>query len=266
MTNIASVDESAAVLAAENTRRTDAASAISIVPDTDVPLPVKQHVHEPGSTTEKVIARLRTLPGLNVKRALEGLRGNAGKYIELLASLIDKQAEEMLRLSALIELSEYELVRQSMHALKGAAATLGADKLSALASDLEKDLRAKVQLDSVTAVTYEEMVSKFDAIEDVLMAIDAALPQHADETLNTKPFTAASDPKLGAQELLALLNQLDHLLVQSDTAAIKFWDDHGHHFDQKMGESVVRMSRAIKAFAFEDARSILQTMKDELPD
>jgi hypothetical protein len=62
------------------------------------------------------------------------------------------------------------------------------------------------------------------------------------------------------------LNQLDHLLAQSDTAAIKFWDDHGHHFDQKMGESVVRMSRAIKAFAFEDARSILQTMKDELPD
>lgn len=266
MTNIASVDESAAVLVADNTSTTDVDSVISIVPDTDVPLPVKQHVHEPGSITEKVIARLRTLPGLNVKRALEGLRGNAGKYIELLTSLIDKQAEEMLRLSALIELGEYELVRQSMHALKGAAATLGADKLSALASDLEKDLRAKVQLDSVTAVTYEEMVSKLDAIEDVLMVIDAALPHHADEPLNTKPFTAASDPKLGAQELLALLNQLDYLLAQSDTAAIKFWDDHGHHFDEKTGESVVRMSRAIKAFAFEDARSILQTMKDELPD
>jgi len=253
MTNVVSADGSAATLEAKNASASTAILAGTFTREMHECRPEQKEGHLSGKAAKKVIAQLSTISGLNVSRGLEMLRGNVNKYLALLAGLIDKQSDEMARLSALIARSEYELARQSMHALKGAAATLGVERLAALAADLESALRSRVQPATENIASDQEITSMVEAINTALVMIAAALP-----VAHVEPVISVNEPKLSVQEIRVLLNELDRLLASSDTAALKFCDIYGPVLHTSMSGSCDRMSRAIKSFSFEEARVILR--------
>lgn len=209
------------------------------------------------STVEKALSQLSSLPGLNVTRGLASLRGNRDKYLELLSSLIDRHADDMSQLKSLVESAEYEKARQVIHAIKGAAATLGAERLASLAADLERFLRTADK----NTVMDTQVEASVEAVNNEFVTIAAALP-----ALNAVQMAVDDAPMLSAQEIRVLFNELDDLLAKSDAAALKFCDTYGSVLHPVMGSACERMSRAIKAFSFEEARGILQELKDTLPD
>ncbi len=212
------------------------------------------------SALEKALSQLNSLPGLNVERGLASLRGNRAKYLELLTSLIDRHADDMSQLKSLITTGEYEKARLLMHAIKGASATLGAQRLADLAADLERLLRA---VDNQTAIN-EQVFADIEAVNNEFVSIAAVLPKPHDEPL---PMThQAGVPVLSMQEIKILFNELDGLLEKNDTAALGFCDTYREMVPTEMIDVCERLSRAIKSFSFEEARHILQEVQGNFLD
>ena len=82
--------------------------------------------------------RLRALEGVDLDRALGVLRGRRDRLLALLDRFVALHREDPARLEALARAGDAQAGRQAAHALKGAAATLALDRVSALAADVER--------------------------------------------------------------------------------------------------------------------------------
>ncbi|MDO8251191.1 MAG: hypothetical protein Q7T78_15930, partial [Rhodoferax sp.] len=88
-----------------------------------------------------------------------------------------------------------------------------------------------------------------------LMALAAALPPSpaacpAADTTPTDPAT-----------LRAVLDELDTLLAQSDTAAITHFQAHAALLRAALGQPCESLARQITQFAFDTARATLRAMR-----
>ncbi len=93
------------------------------------------------ASPEAILTRLATLPGVDVNRALRALQGKRDKYLQLLKLLLDQQGHTMAEVMQLLGENEVEAGRRLVHGLKGAAGTLGLQKVFELASELDLLLR-----------------------------------------------------------------------------------------------------------------------------
>jgi len=136
------------------------------------------------------------------------------------------------------------------HSIKGTSATLGADRLAALASDLENLLRASVK----ERIRADDIRVETEAISHELIALAAALPPQpiSLQTVNTM---------LQSQESLkAIINELDTLLAQSDTAVIALFEKHAASLQPILGSSYESFAQQIEQFQFEAARITLRNI------
>ncbi len=127
-----------------------------------------------------ILAELACVPGLNVKSGLAMLRGNAVKYVELLRRFSASHRDDASRLDALLLEHDAASARLLAHTLKGAAATLGAERIAAAATHLEAILRTGE--DAVGATIRPEL----DAIGRELSVL-AAIVQPAVDLLQDQP-------------------------------------------------------------------------------
>lgn len=75
------------------------------------------------------------------------------------------------------------------------------------------------------------------------------------------PAAAPHAPRLTAEALRAVLDQLDALLAQSDIAAIALFEKHAAELRTTLGEPAEQLGREIHQFAFEAAREIVQSLR-----
>lgn len=205
---------------------------------------------EHSAVVQNALAQLNNLPGFNVMQGLDALRGNAERYLSLLASFIDTHAESATQLKILLDKHDRIAAQHLMHALRGAAATLGAAGLASYASELEKMLRSSQN----EKLSREVVAAKINAINHELVAIAAVLPATLAEPM--RGDVEKPSPKV----LKVLLDELDVLLAENDTAAIVFYESHADALHAALGEPCVALAHEIKQFSFEAAREILQKM------
>ncbi|MDO9282113.1 MAG: PAS domain S-box protein [Methylotenera sp.] len=215
---------------------------------------VKVVTHSHSLNIQEALLQLTGLPGMDVAQGLEALRGNAEKYISLLASFIDTHADSVSQLKALLAKGELTAAQHLGHALKGTAATLGATGLAACAGELENLLR----LSPSEALNQAAVATNVEAINHALITIAATLP-------TTIAAPIAADVKMPTLKVLkALLDELDVLLEKSDTSAITFFDSHADALHAALGEPCVAFAHALEKFSFETAREILQKMMSSI--
>jgi len=140
------------------------------------------------------------------------------------------------------------------HTIKGAAATLGADKLSTMAARLEAILREKRH----AAITVEEIRPALDAVDAEFVMLAAALPS------SPAPSPALDTAPTNPETLNKILNELDALLKQSDTAAIKLFETHYPALGKAFGPPGKELGNQIKLFDFALARQTLQSLRQQL--
>ena len=204
----------------------------------------------PTQEMTSVLARLVSVPGLNTERCLQTLRCNADKYIALLRLFIGAHVDDMARLAASLTAADHVAAVRLAHTLKGTAATLGADRLATLAGRLERGLQASPGASSQD----DEIRFAMESIQFELVTLAAAMsPQ---ETLAPNGAVPV-DPDI----VRAVFNELDALLVQSDTAAIAFFEDHELSLRTALGSSCDDLARQIRQFAFDTAHETLQNQR-----
>ncbi|MDD2934153.1 MAG: PAS domain S-box protein [Methylotenera sp.] len=228
----------------------DIEKPLAIIQETQV----KVVTHSHSLSIQQALLQLTSLPGMDVAQGLEALRGNAEKYISLLASFIDTHADSVSQLKALLAKGELTAAQHLAHAIKGTAATLGATGLAAAAAELENLLR----LSPSKALNQAAVATHVEAINHTLITIAATLP-------STIAAPIAVDVEMPTLKVLkALLDELDVLLERSDTAAIAFFDSHADALHAALGEPCVALAHELKKFSFETAREILQKMMSSI--
>ncbi|WP_295446530.1 ATP-binding protein [uncultured Thiodictyon sp.] len=135
------------------------------------PTPQPLQAPAPGAdlTDDAVMARLTALPGVDLARGLSLLRGNRTKYLSLLRHFTAAHQNDPARLSSDLAGGDHQAMRQLAHALKGAAATLGAAALAQAAANLDVTLRDPARPDP------QELSALIGAIEQALAPLAAAL-------------------------------------------------------------------------------------------
>jgi two-component system sensor histidine kinase/response regulator len=97
--------------------------------------------------------RLPQLPGVDVGRAVARLNGKLGMFLQLLDDFRARYCDVDVRFRQLLACGDLAEIKALAHSLRGAAATLGADRLAASASALELAGSTESRAQALTEMT-----------------------------------------------------------------------------------------------------------------
>jgi HPt (histidine-containing phosphotransfer) domain-containing protein len=204
------------------------------------------------NAAEDALISLVSVSGLSVARGLAALSGNAVKYLELLGSLVESHADDMTLLEGSLSAGDHAAALLLVHTLKGAGATLGVERLAAVAGRLESRLRTSPQ----ASVCVADIRSEIEAINHELATLSQALSPLS------MTLPALADLKtIDSTALKSVFDELEKLLGQGDAAAIVLFEEHAAELRTTLGPPGEKLGRKIKSFAFEDAREMLRILR-----
>lgn len=195
-----------------------------------------------------VLARLASIPGLNVARGVAVLRGNSDKYVDILAHFSESHIDDMAQLSACLDCGDHVTARRIAHTLKGSAATLGVNHVAKMAANLEKSILAANPLECISS---EEMQAEMDAIGLELAALHSVLSSRS------ASGRATNVVPVDLEHLRAVLRDLDLLLEQGDMTASSLYKEHSSALRATFGSALDNLERQIKDFDFRAAQGSL---------
>ena len=207
----------------------------------------------PGTMATDALARLSCVPGMNVARGMAALHGNTEKYLKLLAQFLDSHTDEITRLTGSQSAGDHATALRLAHTIKGAAATLGADQVATPAAELESLLRAN----PAGNLPADAIALKIDAIRLEIAGLAAAL-----QPWKAEPYPADITPET-ASSLRAVLDELDRLLEQGDTAAIALFEKCGPSLRAALGPPCDGLAQQIMRFDLENAQNTLRKLRKQ---
>jgi len=177
------------------------------------------------------------IDGFDIENALKKLNNNEKLYIKLLKKFIDDQGDFIEKYNKCVEENDLESAKRMSHTLKGIASTLGIDKLSALAKELELNPNNK-ELQFQIKISLEE---SFKNIKNKLLNIN-----------NEKII-----PKEEIKDLDLQIDYLIELLKDSDASAIEY----GKFL--LSSQTLGKIYRHIENFDFDVALNLLLDVKKD---
>ncbi len=135
----------------------------------------ERQVAKPAGAADEVanevdLSRL-TISGLNVAEGLKRVRGRASIYQRLLLMYIDGHQNDMDKLREKLAAGEQEEARRVAHSLKGAAGSLGAVAVQALAAKLEAAVASQAPADDIERLAAEIQTTQTQLTVDLRAAL-----------------------------------------------------------------------------------------------
>jgi CheY-like chemotaxis protein len=125
-----------------------------------------------GDAAGKVtLARLAEVPGQDFVVGLQFLKGNTGKYLELMQVFVNGHKQDMAKLATSLAAGDQATARRLVHTLHSVAATLGANGIASAARLLDDALRADPSGRQMLAELAPEMQSIRDGFEALVAAL-----------------------------------------------------------------------------------------------
>jgi len=195
---------------------------------------------------EPILAKLTTLPGMELNRGLAALLGNKHKYLNLFTSFVLSQGDAVAQLKQYLEAGDQASAVRVAHTMKGTAGTLGAEQLAAMARHLEEKLRAKAQVSSA------DVQAELAAVQLELAALSAVLSaSHA---------ASAEGMLLSPEVMRSVFSELNSLLKQNNATAITLFEENQSSLEALLGEQGEKLGLLIKKFDFVAAQALLQKL------
>jgi CheY-like chemotaxis protein len=162
-----------------------------------------------------------SLAGIDVVTGLRRVGGNRGLYDRLLGTFAQRWRDAGARIAEALAVGRIDEARRLAHTLKGTAATLGIDGISAQAATLETALRppAAGQLTPTEDAVIEDLRARLEAgLHEICEVLD-----HAGFAAGPAPDAAAvvdqSGPRTDAQPVLLAIDELETLLQRRNLRA-----------------------------------------------
>ncbi len=190
---------------------------------------------------------LDAIEGLRPTQALQALRGDVARYLDLLKQLRTTHAADPQRIADAWAGGETDAARQRAHALKGAAATLGANAVQEAAAELETALRVPVDRARVEQLMLA-LRQRAEALFDGLAALNP-VPGRTE---------AVRADQVQAQQVLA---ELEPLIARDDTAACERYEAARALLTATLGAEAITLGRHLEAFDFPTALACLHRLR-----
>jgi two-component system, sensor histidine kinase and response regulator len=202
----------------------------------------------PPLTREALPAALAGLRGIDVPLALERVNRNAALLRRLVEQLHARHADAGRRIGALVAAGDWKAAADAAHTLKGAAATLAAQRIASAAGRIEAGARAQA-------------VERRD-IEELQAALDEfAPPLNEPAAIAAAPPAAAIDPLAlqAAHEALAQHLARNSFGARAAFATLRSVVGGGGHDDalRQLGDHIDRLE-------YERAAACLQALATRL--
>ena len=196
-------------------------------------------------------AALAEFDGLDTARGLAALRGDALAYVRLLRQFAACHGTDAQHLRGELAAGRIDAARQRLHALKGAAGTLGAIRLQTAAVALELALR--------NAAAPAALAALLDTLQAEQCALDTALSQPSKVPAHANEFAADPD------RARAVLARLEPLLASDDTAAGDLFEANQALLLANLGAGAPQLARQISDFDYSAALVTLRELMRSTP-
>ena len=197
---------------------------------------------------------LTDVGGLDTRRGLAVLRGNATAYVALLHKFLVRHGDDAQQVRDELAAGAAAAARQRLHALKGVAATLGATAVQQAALAMEQALR-----DGSPAATMPALLDTLQAELDGLDRVLAQLPQATTDGQDDAGQEA--DPGRAR----AALAQLDPLLASYSTKAGHLFETNRPLLLATHGAGASNLGQQIAEFDYPAALTTLREMIHNAP-
>lgn len=224
---------------------------------------------ENKNKNEIILQALDQLPGLNTTQGLTAVRGNIEKYLEVLTAFSHNYKKEVLCFSHYLEAGKYPTLQNLSHTLRGTAATLGAYRLADWIQQLESQLTTHIH-DPMQRPLHHlvvAVVQEYNTLSDSILACIAYQApdnsiENTNQDTNQNAVNAAIFDDVQHQYLENVLNELDTLLEQGDTAAIALFEQNAPSLRALGGAEFDALAYQIKRFGFTQAQSHLRELRE----
>ena len=186
--------------------------------------------------------------GLHSDEGLGRVAGNKKLYMKLLRQFSLQQADAPAQIAAQLKAGDRATAERTAHTVKGVAANLGAKRVQAAASELEKAIREKVD-----SSRQEVLLRKFaDVLTPLIGELRAAL---GDEPAGAAAVAVAVEPA----ELKRIIATMTKHLADFDAAASDCLGEHRGVFASLFSpEAFLKFEQQVQGYAFGDAQAHLE--------
>ena len=212
-------------------------------------------VQSADAASEIDLARLAALPGVDIAQGLLVLRGKVTRYLDLMRQFVLSHADDMESLNASLEQGDRSQAGALAHALKGAAATLGAARIAAIAREIELATQGSDRHDAALRSLQDAIRGEFTAIAAALSPAASAAPEQA-----SHPDAPADTRKLNG-----VLQALESALAQGDISAIDLLREHAALLHDWFGDDFEAFAHQLAGFEFEAAGDSLRAARRRHP-
>lgn len=188
--------------------------------------------------------------GIDIGLGLGHVAGNAGLYRRLLVQFRDGQKDFRQRFEeALEDAGDPQAATRLVHTLKGVAATLGAERIHAVAAELESACRA----DADAAARDNLLEQLIEALAPTLRSLDAL-----EETSHPEPTSQSVDIAIVKQRM----ERLSPLLEDYDAAALELTEAlEGDTRGTPWNDDFADLNARVGEFRFDAARELLARLR-----
>ncbi|MDD2465634.1 MAG: response regulator, partial [Desulfobulbus sp.] len=219
-----------------------------VAPNAPAPYPPSVPTESGNEGATELRSQLATIQELDVDAGLRLLLGDEQAYLRLLAQFAEQHKKDGDLLTAFIQFRDWSMVREQAHALKGAAATLGAWQINQIAAILEKNAKEMPNED--------ELLHTLAALQPALENFCKDVRKIADACLTSTSTVDHHDP----QRALEILQNLEALLAIEDSEVNELFDDEQPLLLAAYGSQIQTLGRQIDAFDYADALITTRTL------
>ena len=186
---------------------------------------------------------LRLVPGIDIERGLRFMRGQADRYLRLIRQFVATHAGDPAVIDECIAAGDHNAAERVVHAIKGAAGTLGLVVIADIAARLDVHLRQD------HAEHMVDIRRLCDELRAAWTGLVAAIPE---------PTGADTVEKVDPAQLNEILDGLERLLDQNDMAALAQFDRGAGMLRAALGTLYPELDRQIRNFDFAPALAVLR--------
>ena len=210
---------------------------------------------EPALAAERLGAHAFRHEYLDVQSALGRFGNNLAVYTRALRNFGQQVQENPPNLRAMLAQGQITDALHLCHGLKGLTATLGAQKLSGVARDLEFQLKSNAIPTEATHTAFDDALRQtLDQLHRFLTMADAEL-RNAEHAESSHPPTPPSQPDVNAELL-----RLQGLLLASDMQALEVFEALLKDYPAQAGDRLAALKAAMAALDFSNAALACQEL------
>lgn len=210
----------------------------------------------PKSRFDETTMAFPSLAGIDTKRGLARLQGNAALYHRVLDKFYRHQHSAVDRLERALELNDREEAHRILHSLKGVVGSISATTLFRRVSDLERALQTSTNRPHRALLA--SLREEFEMVMSGLKSYHSSyVPPSRDDQGPEHPFSLKG--------LIAMLDTLEEQLQEYDTEAVTTMGDVLAYTPSELAtDSLEEMSAALEVYEFEEALACCKKFKQEL--